>query len=120
MSRTTHPSLLRSLSLAGILTAVALVAVPPAHGQEGERALLNPVSALARGLATYEVAGMSVNGERALLGHVRPDLIVEVSRSELLAWDTPAHPIDGAEALMGRRTTIDARPTSVSTKTSTR
>lgn len=118
MSRTTHPSLLRSLSLAGILSAVALVAVPPAHGQEGERAQLNPVNGPARGLATYDVAGMSVNGERALLGHIRPDLIVEVSRSELLAWDSPAHLIDGAEALTGRRTTIDARPRSVSTKTS--
>jgi hypothetical protein len=114
MSRTIQPSLLRSLSLAGILTAAALVAAPTVHAQEGERALLNQVGTPAHGLATYEVAGMSVNGERALLGHITPDLIVEVSRFELLASDSPAREIDGAEALMGRRT-IAARSREVST-----
>lgn len=115
MSRTIHTSLLRSLSLTGVLVAAALIAVPTVHGQEGERALLNQVSAPAHALATFDVAGMSVNGERALLGHIRPDLIAEVSRFELSTWDSPARLIDGAEALMGRRTTIGARRSSVST-----
>jgi hypothetical protein len=114
MSRTIQPSLLRSLSLAGILTAAALVAAPTVHAQEGERALLNQVGTPAHGLASNDVAGMSVNGERALLGHITPDLIVEVSRFELLASDSPAREIDGAEALMGRRT-IAARSREVST-----
>jgi hypothetical protein len=114
MSRTIHPSLLRSLSFAGVLTAVALVAAPTVHAQEGERALLNQVGTPAHGLATYELAGMSVNGERALLGHITPELIVEVSRFELLASDSPARVIDGAEALMGRRTIV-ARSRHVST-----
>jgi hypothetical protein len=114
MSRTIHPSLLRSLSLAGILTAVALVAVPTVHAQEGERALLNQVGVPAHGLATYDVAGVSVNGERALLGHIRPGFIAEVARFELLGSDSPAQLIDGAQALMGRRTAIEARPRSMS------
>ena len=114
MSRTLHLSLLRSLSLAGILTAVALVAAPTVHAQEGERALLNQAGTPAYGLGTYDVAGMSVNGERALLGHITPDLIVEVSRFELLASRSPARLIDGAEALMGRRTIV-ARSRDVST-----
>jgi hypothetical protein len=115
MSCTTQSSILRSLSLAGILTAVALVAVPTVQAQEGERTLLNQVGVPAHGLATFDVAGMSVNGERALLGHVRPDLIAEVSRFELLASDGPAQPIGGAEALLGRRTTIEPSRRSVST-----
>jgi hypothetical protein len=115
MSRTVHPPILRSLSLAGILTTAALVAVPTVHAQEGERALLNQVGVSAQGLVTSDVAGMSVSGERALLGHVRPDLIAEVSRFERLASDSLARPIDGAEALMGRRITIEASRRSVST-----
>jgi hypothetical protein len=115
MSRTTHTSLLRSLSLAGILTAVALAAPPTVHGQEGERALLNQTSVSASGLATDEVPGMPVNGERALLGHFGPGVITQAFSFELLASDSTTRLIDGAQALLGRRTTIEAGRRSVST-----
>lgn len=114
MSRTTRTFLLRSLSPAGILTAVALVAAPTVHGQDGRRALLNQISVPAPSVAAYDVPGVPVNSEGALLGHFSPNFIAKAG-FELLASDSVAQMIDGAQALMGRWTTAEARRRSVST-----
>lgn len=90
----------RRISQAGFL-ALALVAAPAVHGQDGTRALLNQVSPPPPSLATYDLSAGSVDGERALLGQFGAD--------ELVASDTVAQVIDGARALMGRPSRTETR-----------
>ncbi len=102
----------RRISQAGFL-ALALVAAPAVHGQDGTRALLNQVSPPPPSLATYDLSAGSVDGERALLGQFGADLVLTAPRIELAASDTVAQVIDGARALMGRPSRTETRPSVV-------
>lgn len=105
--------LLRPIPQAALL-AIALVATPALHGQDGARALLSQTGDPDRSLAAYNVPtanvpAASVNGERALLGHFGAGFILTAPQLDRLASDTVAQVIDGARALMGRPATTQAR-----------
>lgn len=107
MSRTTHPSRLRTLSVAGIITAAAIAAPAASHAQHapGERALLSPVAFPGSGVASRTLRPPAdpnvvpvIDGERALLartatGHVGAPVAVDTFAVQ---------PADGARALLGR------------------
>lgn len=101
-------SLHRPLSQAGFI-AVALVAAPAVHGQDGAHAMLNHLSGPAGGLAVSDGPAASVTGERALLGRIDGGSVPTVSQFELLASDTVVDVIDGARALMARPATPQGR-----------
>jgi hypothetical protein len=110
MLHTTDISTSRSLRLAGILAAAALVAPAAAHAQtgDGERALLNHITAPASAItaiafrpvehtAFYE----SVNGERALAVRIPTAPVAPGVFDRALGGPLVASPIDGGRALLG-------------------
>ena len=114
MLRSTHISTSRSLRLAGILTAVALVAPAAAHAQtgDGERALLNHVAApagatAARALrlaAAYSVSQEPIDGLRALAVRVPVTPFASGDFGAVGAQPIAEVQITGARALLGRFT----------------
>jgi len=115
MSRTTHTSALRPLAGAGLLAAAALAAPSAAHAQtQSEAALMNrraPTVFIANAFAwgsgaTFRTLPGVVGGERALLTQTP---IVHVRNPETAHADVAAAWVDGAYALLGRRSPLDAR-----------
>lgn len=99
----------RLLRQAGFL-AVALAAARAVHGQDGERALRNQVSAPVPELASSDLPPVAVSGEQALLGHVGAAVPAALAfQVQLSASDTVAQAIDGARALMGHWATTETR-----------
>jgi hypothetical protein len=107
MSPTTHPSRLRTLSVAGIITAAATVAPAAAYAQHapGERVLLTRVALPASGATSRTLPPLVdpsgvlvVDGERALLARTATG-----QAGAQMPVDTFAvRPMDGARTLLGR------------------
>jgi hypothetical protein len=111
----TNRRLLRPIPAIGYL-ALALTAAPVLHGQDGVRALFNQVRTPNPTVAAQDIPIVSAgatDGERALMGHVG---VGPTLQAELLASDTVGYQIDGAQALMGRPATTQARRSIVAKK----
>jgi hypothetical protein len=111
MLRSTHISTSRSLRLAGILAAAALVAPAAAHAQtdDGERALLNHITAPASAVTAIAVrpatesSGFygSVSGERALAVRIPTAPVAPGAFDRVFTQPFAVPPIDGGRALLG-------------------
>jgi hypothetical protein len=110
MLRTTDISTSRSLRLAGILAAAALVAPAAAHAQIGdrERALLNHITAPANAItaiafrsAEHTAFYESGNGERALAVRIHAAPVAPGVVDRVLGQPLVVSPIDGGRALLG-------------------
>jgi len=100
--------------VAGIVAAVLTISPSTGHAQSGERALLNHTGAPASGLTAARTGPVpAVDGAVALLGRSLTRPIPRPVRSGDfgLAADKP---MDGATALMGRSTPVEARRLGVS------
>ncbi|MGH7629447.1 MAG: hypothetical protein ACREOF_08645 [Gemmatimonadales bacterium] len=112
MSRIPHASTLRSLFLAGTLSAAALAAPRASHAQTGHayRALLNRVAlpsvaphavALWQTAASLEATAGTVSGERALLARTAYNPALDPAGPDT-SQPTPSLAVDGGRALLGR------------------
>ena len=112
MSNTIHTHLSRALATAGLLVAASLVRPGGAVAQAAspERSLLNRTTATADFLPRFRaigypaddrIVGSDVSGEQALLGRTAPHLWI--TGFEAVPTSIGRPPIDGPEALLGRR-----------------
>ena len=106
-----HRTALRSFLVAGIvsLAAVAAPRVSKAQSTFSTRALLNPVphtyafpQPTWRPAHVAEAVASTVTGERALLVRTTSRLTVPTVEAGTVPV-TPAEPVDGSRALLGRR-----------------
>ncbi|MGH7518115.1 MAG: hypothetical protein ACREOC_11705 [Gemmatimonadales bacterium] len=112
MSPISHGTAPRSFAVTAILSLAALGAPAAMHAQTGyaDRALLNrvaltsvaPTVRLSQLAVPLQVTPGAVNGERALLAQTAHDSDLDPAETRTPSA-TPAMPVDGARALLGRR-----------------
>ena len=120
MSDTIHSRLSRALAVAGMLIAASLLrpGVTTAQAVSPERALLNrpsPEAGFAAGLRPVFLgpagpadAASGITGEQALQGHTPSQVWTTGFELGVVSIGPGRPPIEGAEALLGRREVIAA------------
>ena len=114
MSNTTHTHFSRALATAGLLVAASFVRPGSALAQAAspERSLLNRTTVAADFLPRFRavgypaddrIVGSDVSGEQALLGRTPPYVWITGVEQDVVPTFIGRPPIDGPEALLGRR-----------------